>query len=695
MKTKTFEEFVADYNPSGAPMNKVVTAFLRYLYENAGKDEMCMPVVPHGVVSKFDVYRYMMWQLEEYSAKNRPEGEAYQTYNMDRPIFNSLFHTDENLGRTEDNVHKQVRVIRNLTEEKLARVPEGAPKFKVVRKNAGGVLLAVIEDVMPQMPEELKTWTCEMYAQQWTALNSYSDYELHVDDKFWKIYNPDYLKGNFGSCMAKDVWHGNWTFYANSVKAHAAYITRRGESGIFARCVVFDDVLCEDTGEHFRMAERQYSSGESCSLKTVLVELLKANGHIDIHKEVGAGCGDGMKVVDSFSGKSLYGKRLSIECSLCNCDNVSYQDSFKFYSPREHRAYNKETNGARVRLDTTSPWFYNESTCATRPSGSWNKDSFHRRYLLYGRDYNDSSQFIDGLFYRDGVAVSLETMSYNNDFIKCEDGHHWYHEDVILYNGCYYPKGEFVMSVVDGCMIPKAEAVKLYNRDFCRRENSIQYEGHIFHKSELVYCMYQKLYSVKTLCVEVDGVWFLTPCEPFYDDNITRCRLDMGYVSDADFKVNEYVRTEVLEDGSKVFRVKCKNGRWTDVDKAEWDIDGWYDKRDYVKACYPVRVKSEDKDIKFEWKTRSMRKERAWKCKDGKWYDRYSVARSVMDGTPMAILPGIKFKGKLNDDIRIKSDWVKAKYPLREGFNGEWYDKYNQLEKAFNRVTNKRKRKTN
>ena len=123
--------------------------------------------------------------------------------------------------------------------------------------------------------------------------------ELHINNEFWKIYDSDYCKGNFGSCM---VDRERTSFYRDSVKAKAAYITDK-TGLVVARSVLFTDVTDQD-GKKWRLLERQYSSGGDDVLKRLLIDKLIQGDHIDGYKIVGASCHEANAFVD-IHGNSL------------------------------------------------------------------------------------------------------------------------------------------------------------------------------------------------------------------------------------------------------------------------------------------------------------------------------------------------------------------------------------------------------
>jgi hypothetical protein len=251
------------------------------------------------------------------------------------------------------------------------------------------------------------------------AMPPVDDCKLVVDDDFSRIYNGRYLVGDFGSCMTN---RGHHYFYEESVKAKAARIERE-DGMILARCVIFTEVKDEDTGEVFRLAERQYSSNGQDIYKQDLVRLLINGGHIDGYKKIGAGCGEADAFLD-LNGNSMSGRRLSIECTASGDSTISYQDSFKWYDMRDGRAYNYDASGCEYYLDTTDEYL---------DGGVY--DEYHDRYthndleeVYYGRWMMCDAEELDDFRYIEGEGyIHVDYCSY------CEQCEEYFRDGC----GCY------------------------------------------------------------------------------------------------------------------------------------------------------------------------------------------------------------------------------------------------------------------
>jgi hypothetical protein len=229
----------------------------------------------------------------------------------------------------------------------------------------------------------------ETYSQKWFAHASERNggYELRVDDDFSIIYNSKYHAGgeNFHSCMTNA---GYESFYNDAVDASAASIWKNDQ--MYARCVIFNKVSDVDSGEVFRLAERQYAARESELYKHILVNMLIKGGYIDGYKKIGAGCHDDRAFVSN-SGESWSGRRFKIDCDLEDGDTLSYQDSFGNYSLIDRTANNYRSDD--YDLKTTSGRFY-ESEEEEREWDSYHQeyaDSVVPVYVWNGRRWNEET----------------------------------------------------------------------------------------------------------------------------------------------------------------------------------------------------------------------------------------------------------------------------------------------------------------
>lgn len=239
---------------------------------------------------------------------------------------------------------------------------------RVFKMKAGKFLTKIIEscEFGRNLPQQAKSWLGEEFKTAWQAyaekfINKYV-YEFHYGndaEDFSEIYSSDHRRGNFESCMTDK---GYDDMYANSAKCHAAWLT--DEDGLmFARCIVWDEVYDEDTGEVLRLAERQYSDGVQDKYKKMLVDELIERKLIDGYKQIGASCHDNRNFVLN-DGTSIRDHDLHIELNIDWGDHVSYMDSFKYYDKTNYIAYNYDADCNYLQeLDTTDGYMEDDDCC--------------------------------------------------------------------------------------------------------------------------------------------------------------------------------------------------------------------------------------------------------------------------------------------------------------------------------------------
>ena len=279
---------------------------------------------------------------------------------MGYSFYSPEFYTDDYRGICLDGSTAFVRYKRQ-DNDKEYKMRIG----KMIRH------LCDSHDVCKHFPEALKTHLGERFGEEWQAYAaSKSDHlKLSLDVTFADIYGDGEIDccSGFGSCMQGEGYH---TFYEDAVKASPAALIN-AEGLIAARCVIFDEVTDEETGEKLRLAERQYAEGEDLVLKKILVQKLIEAGRIDGFKAVGAGCHSPMNFLRN-DGSSL-SHQMHIECDLDEGDTLSYQDSFKYYDFEERIAYNYDAAG-----------HYDENLCETdgvfRGGNGGNYDDYNEEW---------------------------------------------------------------------------------------------------------------------------------------------------------------------------------------------------------------------------------------------------------------------------------------------------------------------------
>lgn len=308
---------------------------------------------------------------------------------------------------------------------------ENVEREKVFKMKAGKFITRCIEEcriTRDYMPEQLKRWIGEEFAREWQvfAEQRYTDrYTLHVDDNFKDIYDSGRCYGDFGSCMTDKGQH---TFYRDAIEAKAAYIT--DEHGwIVARCIVYTDVI-DENGNHYRLAERQYSMRQDNVLKQILVDKLIKAGEIDGYKRVGVDCHDNKNFVRN-DGSSMRDLVLHIACCLEAGNTLSYQDSFIYYNHDEQISYNDSSKSYSDELDTTDSLF----------GGGANWSNYNEEYIPEEESVYDD-YYEDWMWdnQQSGAIYRGERILINDDRASRDDNWYWSsHEDAYLYvDDCCY-----------------------------------------------------------------------------------------------------------------------------------------------------------------------------------------------------------------------------------------------------------------
>lgn len=322
---------------------------------------------------------------------------------------------------------------------------ENVEREKVFKMKAGKFITKCIEEcriTRDYMPEQLKRWIGEEFAREWQVFAEQrctNRYTLHVDDNFKDIYDSGRCYGDFGSCMTDKGQH---TFYRDAIEAKAAYIT--DEHGwIVARCIVYTDVI-DENGNHYRLAERQYSMGQDNVLKQILVDKLIKAGEIDGYKRVGVDCHDNKNFVRN-DGSSMRDLVLHIACCLEAGNTLSYQDSFIYYNHDKQISYNDSSKSYSDELNTTDRQF----------GGGGNWSDYYGEYIpeeesVYDDYYEDwmwDNQQSDAIYRGERIVI-------NDDRASESDNWNWSdHEDAYLYDDdCCYVDSVDDWRLLDDCV---------------------------------------------------------------------------------------------------------------------------------------------------------------------------------------------------------------------------------------------------
>ena len=376
---------------------------------------------------------------------------------------------------------------------------------KVFKMKAGKFITNILNERLSTaiLPEQAKRWIGEEFAREWKAYASkrtpdISDLELHVGSSsadFCNIYDSGNYRGSFGSCMTdKD----QYSFYADAINASAAYL-KDGFGYIVARCIIYNEVFVDSTGEVLRLAERQYASEEDNVLKQVLVDRLIEGGFIDGYKRVGASCHDAMDFVRN-NGDALQ-MRMHISNTMEEGDTLSYQDTFKWLDINNCVAYNHSDCNYTHELDTT------DETLGDAHDGM--------TYCEYDEEW------------------------YDDDYVTFDDYHDEYiHQDnatTAKYNGCEITIDE---RRTDDFRYSEYYGVWIYEDD-C---TFVEEEDDYFYDSDVVQCDFTKDYILQShsavvgrdnlVCRESDAVYSNYHGFYLYEPNAVHSDITDDYYED-------------------------------------------------------------------------------------------------------------------------------------------------------------------
>lgn len=303
-------------------------------------------------------------------------------------------------GLCEDGDSRSIRYI-NAESDRVYKMRAGRFFTKIIESTEFG----------QHLPQQAKSWLGEEFLTSWQAYaeprcseDTSTFHYGNSEEDFEEIYSSEHRRGNFRSCMTDEGYH---TMYSNSVDAHAAWLTD-ANGLMFARCVVWDDVLDMTTGKHLRLAERQYSDGVQDCYKKQLVDELISRGLIDGYKQIGASCHDNRAFVLN-DGTSIADHDLCIDCDIDYDDAVSYMDSFVYYNINERVAYNTDAHSYGFELDTTNG--------SIEGQGNWS--DYHDEYIP-----EDESVYVehrDDYFYADECVEDVhDNMQFIDDCVECD-----------------------------------------------------------------------------------------------------------------------------------------------------------------------------------------------------------------------------------------------------------------------------------
>lgn len=427
-----------------------------------------------------------MWSGEE--AWNLPLGIPYH-------LHSRKYGIDELHGVCADGDRKTIRYV-------------SLGRGRVFKMKAGKFISSIIEEFecTRALPEQLKRWIGEEFAREWQSHASQytgnSKFELHVGDDFSAIYDGSRCRGDFHSCMTNT---NQYSFYEDSVDASAAYLTD-ADGMIVARCIVFNKVY-DDDGNLYRLAERQYATGQDNVLKQILVDKLIREGRIDGYKRIGVDCHANKNFVMN-NGESLEDTTLHIHCSLVSGDTLSYQDSFVYYDETRGVAYNDTCHDYNTELNITDSTYHSSGDVWSEyedsyiPEDEAERDEWFDDYILAV----DTCNIISGGRYYTSCRGRLENnedyvwSEYEDAFLRKEEAvdvggdyeYDWRIEDkcVLDIDGDWRPKEDCEYSSVLDEYILHEDAVWSDYRDsylpkdssvFCEAENDWQLEDAAYY----------------------------------------------------------------------------------------------------------------------------------------------------------------------------------------------------------------------
>lgn len=413
---KNYEEFknlfgiVKHGNNNESRKNKILLAYLK------GKDLLHQAVISNDYsllhISEMTELENRMTN-EILVSGNEDEDLPYDLRLMGKTYYSSIYETDEYQGLCEDGDPKCVRYYNHKTG-------------KIFKMKAGKLYRHLISETGfgKTLPEQVITYLCEEFAAKWQTytMGKLPKHKLYVSQDFKRIYSSECCEGDFCSCMVDKGYHN---FYKYSVNASAAYLENE-EGKIIARCIIFNEAR-DQNDKVYRLAERQYSTGNNDVLKRALVDSLIKENYIDGYKKVGAGCNDSNAFV-GINGESLADRKFRIACDLDWDSDLSYQDSFKSYDMDTRTAANYCYGD--LDLATTDG-------CLDDSDEDRAYDDYHEQYCdetvlvyVHGREYDCDTDDLGDFVWIDG----LDEYHHRDDVISCDNCDRYHLKDDSYYS---------------------------------------------------------------------------------------------------------------------------------------------------------------------------------------------------------------------------------------------------------------------
>jgi hypothetical protein len=406
-------------------------------------------------------------ERESYSGKNelgfRLPSVAY--------VYSTMYRLDALRGLCEDLSVEHIRYVN--TERR-----------RVFKMKAGKFITNILNEhrATSVLPEHIKRWVGEEFSREWKAhatknLQTMDGLTLHVGNSlsdFAIIYSSEHCVGDFGSCMVDD---DQYYFYKNHIDASAAYLTNE-DGYIVARCIIYNDVTVESSGETLRLAERQYTSEGDNVLKQILIDKLIAEGRIDGYKRIGASCHDSMDFVLN-DGTPLR-EKMHISNDIDYGDTLSYQDTFKWLDIDSHTAYNYENRYSDIDLAITDSTFEenHEGMEYCQYDNEW-YDEDCVVYDEYNEIYIHESHAVDAIYHGYDTRIGERD---TDDFCWSE-----HHEAFIHEKECAYVKSEDDFYLLDEVVWSECMQEHILKSDSCTT-----LDNRICHNDDAVWSDYYK-----------------------------------------------------------------------------------------------------------------------------------------------------------------------------------------------------------
>lgn len=495
-----------------------------------------------------DFKRVLLYGVANSSISAYFKNSGYRKWKFAIDGNNYIFYVtnmemDGNGGICDDGDAGAIR-YRNVETDRIYKMKAGKFFNKILDGCEFGRVL----------PQQAKCWLGEEFTTAWQSFaesKTSNDYKFHYGDNrsdFEEIYSSENRRGDFHSCMTDE---DNSSMYKYAVKAHAAWLTD-SEGLMFARCVVWDEVHDETTGETLRLAERQYSDGVNDAYKKMLVnELIKRN-LIDGYKQIGASCHDNQAYVLN-DGTSISDHKLWIDCELNDEDTVSYMDSFVYYDENKNRAYNYYAIGSEECLNTTDGVYNGHSG---QVYSEYYEEWIDEEDAYYVESRGDYYRYKDVVF-----CEQCDTCVLKEEAIYNADVEEWFCDEDCERD--WMERHDYVWDENNECYIPEDEAITFYEweawkGDFCGGPTTTSRDD-----------------LVDDYLYDVDGEYYYTDGDDDAEKKIHSMVGEIWSVTDDDW-IDKEIALTVMATG---------------------DCDGWFE--DYIDPKYHPNEIAENGGVKY------------------------------------------------------------------------------------------------